>query len=302
MTADPTAPTLGHPLAVHLLHQLIWLLAAAVVIAVLGAALAARAPQRVERARAVLLGAPDAGEAPGRRLLRVCFGVLWIVDGLLQAQPAMPAGFLGGVVDPAHLGGAVLAGRARRPARPGLDAAPGGRRRGHGVGPDRPRAAVAGRRPRAAGRARHAGGDRLESVRLGARRGVRRAVPDRRHVVGRRSRSGARATPSASACCSRRGGWWTAGRAGLLARRAVAAWLLLGAVLQAVPGEGAWTSDGAAGPFADGAAPGSRHCSRRRSTALAGVAARHPAAGQRSDGGPAGGRRRRPVVVRAARR
>jgi len=33
-------------------------------------------------------------EPPGRRVLRTGLGVLWIVDGLLQAQPAMPASFV----------------------------------------------------------------------------------------------------------------------------------------------------------------------------------------------------------------
>jgi cytochrome oxidase Cu insertion factor (SCO1/SenC/PrrC family) len=49
------------------------------------------------------LRARDAGapEPPGRRLLRTGFGVLWIFDGLLQAQPAMAAGLPGQVIRPA---------------------------------------------------------------------------------------------------------------------------------------------------------------------------------------------------------
>ncbi len=39
-------------------------------------------------------------EAPARRLLRIGFGILWIFDGLLQAQPAMPAGLPAGVMKP----------------------------------------------------------------------------------------------------------------------------------------------------------------------------------------------------------
>ena len=35
-----------------------------------------------------------AQEPPARRLLRIGLGLLWLVDGLLQAQPAMPAGFV----------------------------------------------------------------------------------------------------------------------------------------------------------------------------------------------------------------
>ncbi len=40
-------------------------------------------------------------EAPARRLLRLTFGLLWIFDGILQAQPAMAAGLPGKVIAPA---------------------------------------------------------------------------------------------------------------------------------------------------------------------------------------------------------
>src|SRR5215475_5318947 len=40
-------------------------------------------------------------EPAWRRVLRIGFGVLWIVDGLLQAQPAMPAGLASQVMAPA---------------------------------------------------------------------------------------------------------------------------------------------------------------------------------------------------------
>ena len=39
-------------------------------------------------------------EPTGRRVLRVSLGVLWIVDGLLQAQPAMPASFVPETIAP----------------------------------------------------------------------------------------------------------------------------------------------------------------------------------------------------------
>jgi hypothetical protein len=42
-------------------------------------------------------GAP---EARGRRLLRVGFGLLWIFDGVLQAQPKMPGGLATQVIEP----------------------------------------------------------------------------------------------------------------------------------------------------------------------------------------------------------
>src|SRR5438128_155872 len=47
---------------------------------------------------------PGAGrewtEPRGRRLLRVGFGLLWIFDGILQAQPKMAAGLPSQVIEP----------------------------------------------------------------------------------------------------------------------------------------------------------------------------------------------------------
>jgi cytochrome oxidase Cu insertion factor (SCO1/SenC/PrrC family) len=45
-------------------------------------------------------GAAGTTEAPGRRLLRIGFGLLWIFDGLLQAQPKMPGGLASQVIEP----------------------------------------------------------------------------------------------------------------------------------------------------------------------------------------------------------
>ncbi len=39
-------------------------------------------------------------EAPARKLLRIGFGLLWILDGILQAQPQMPLGMTSGVIEP----------------------------------------------------------------------------------------------------------------------------------------------------------------------------------------------------------
>src|SRR5208282_3008227 len=43
---------------------------------------------------------PAGPEPAWRQLLRVGFGVIWIFDGLLQAQPAMPAGLPSQVIEP----------------------------------------------------------------------------------------------------------------------------------------------------------------------------------------------------------
>ena len=40
-------------------------------------------------------------EPLGRRVLRISFGILWLFDGLLQAQTGMPAGLPSGVLTPA---------------------------------------------------------------------------------------------------------------------------------------------------------------------------------------------------------
>jgi cytochrome oxidase Cu insertion factor (SCO1/SenC/PrrC family) len=42
----------------------------------------------------------DLAEPRGRQVLRIGFGVLWILDGLLQAQPAMPLGLATNVTQP----------------------------------------------------------------------------------------------------------------------------------------------------------------------------------------------------------
>ena len=44
---------------------------------------------------------PDYPEPAGRRLLRVSFGLIWIFDGILQAQASMPLGMTTGVIQPA---------------------------------------------------------------------------------------------------------------------------------------------------------------------------------------------------------
>jgi cytochrome oxidase Cu insertion factor (SCO1/SenC/PrrC family) len=47
---------------------------------------------------------PAAVEPAGRRVLRIGFGILWILDGLLQGQSAMPAGLPGQIIAPAAAG------------------------------------------------------------------------------------------------------------------------------------------------------------------------------------------------------
>jgi cytochrome oxidase Cu insertion factor (SCO1/SenC/PrrC family) len=65
-------------------------------------ALAVRTWLRTPRAVPTSSDAPSAlGEPSGRRVVRIAFGILWIFDGVLQAQVAMPLGMPSQVVQPA---------------------------------------------------------------------------------------------------------------------------------------------------------------------------------------------------------
>jgi cytochrome oxidase Cu insertion factor (SCO1/SenC/PrrC family) len=86
-------PTLVAAFRAALLHQGLIILLIFAVLAI--AWVSAREWLRPEKA------APPAGAEPAwRQLLRVGFGVIWILDGLLQAQPDMPAGLPSQVIEP----------------------------------------------------------------------------------------------------------------------------------------------------------------------------------------------------------
>ncbi|HEY4464582.1 MAG TPA: hypothetical protein VGN41_18085, partial [Streptosporangiaceae bacterium] len=53
-----------------------------------------------EPGRAALPGGSAGREPAGRQVLRIGFGVLWLLDGLLQAQPKMAAGLPSQVMQP----------------------------------------------------------------------------------------------------------------------------------------------------------------------------------------------------------
>src|SRR5690349_3885949 len=86
-------PTVVAAFRAALLHQLLIILA---VFAVLSVAWVALRPLRPagEGTRVV------AAEPAGRRVLRIGFGLLWLLDGLLQAQPGMAAGLPSRVIEP----------------------------------------------------------------------------------------------------------------------------------------------------------------------------------------------------------
>ncbi len=86
-----------------LLHQT---LIALLIFGVLGLAwvgirtsLPAPGPGRV-RGKSAESPAGDAAEPPGRQFLRIGFGLLWIFDGILQAQPKMAIGLPSRVIEP----------------------------------------------------------------------------------------------------------------------------------------------------------------------------------------------------------
>jgi hypothetical protein len=91
-TNDPIIVSAFHT---ALLHQGLLVL---LLVAIAGVSLNVLHPLQVRRATAIGDGTrrtarPDlAPEAPGRRILRISFGLLWVFDGLLQGQSSMPSG------------------------------------------------------------------------------------------------------------------------------------------------------------------------------------------------------------------
>lgn len=105
---------MSHPLQVNsplvisafhttVLHQLLLVLAVGLALGVIWNVTFA-----IQQRRAAHAGAPEAGaaqpEPTARRFLRIAFGLLWVLDGLLQLQSAMPLGMPAGVVEPAASG------------------------------------------------------------------------------------------------------------------------------------------------------------------------------------------------------
>ena len=97
-------PTIAAAFRAALDHQLVILVALGVLLA-----LAWNVARTVHYRRAVAAGTLGAtvpspwpyAEPPARRLLRLAFGLLWLFDGLLQIQGAMPLGLPGSVITPA---------------------------------------------------------------------------------------------------------------------------------------------------------------------------------------------------------
>jgi hypothetical protein len=102
------APVLAHLTLVQafraaLLDQTVYILAIFVALAIGWVACRELLPVRVKVGLS-LRRAELPGEPPGRRLLRVGFGALWVLDAILQTQPSMPGGLPSRVLDPAAAG------------------------------------------------------------------------------------------------------------------------------------------------------------------------------------------------------
>jgi cytochrome oxidase Cu insertion factor (SCO1/SenC/PrrC family) len=99
-TDDPTVVSAFHT---ALAHQGLVILVLLAVLAIAWNALRTIQYRRLVASGEIALrtASPSGSEPPARRLLRVSFGVLWLVVGLLQLQAAMPLGLPGSVLQPA---------------------------------------------------------------------------------------------------------------------------------------------------------------------------------------------------------
>ena len=92
----------------------------------------------------------EPAEPAWRQVLRIGFGLLWVFDGILQAQPAMAVGLPSKVIEPAAAEFAALAPAADQLGRDGLVLPPGPGRRVRGLDPGRHRPVAAVRLARRA--------------------------------------------------------------------------------------------------------------------------------------------------------
>lgn len=90
-----------------LLHQGIIALLIFFLLALLWVSLREWIPSSRGPGRALAAAAGGPAEPRGRRLLRISFGILWILDGILQVQPAMPLGLPSQVTQPAAAGSPI---------------------------------------------------------------------------------------------------------------------------------------------------------------------------------------------------
>ncbi len=244
----------GVPLAD--LSSLLWplLMSQAAWLAALGI-LAAAAALQLRRQRRGLSGPGEhskPAEPAARRFLRIALGLLWIVDGALQAQALMPAGFILRVVAPAAQGSPAWLSTLAQPLMRSWSR--------HPVTADAASVWV------------QIGLGLL--ILLAVRGAVARlalwaSIAWALVIWVTGEFVGGLLAPGASWLSGAPGAvlvyllaalllaapwaWWDTGRAARLARRSAGAWLLLGAGLQALPWERQWSAASLTGPFDDGA-------------------------------------------------
>ena len=99
---DTPIPDLSPQLLSFLLRSTGWLILAAAIAGLCVWLLQRARPDISQRVRHLLFEAKDEAhsEPSARRFLRVCLGLLWVFDGLLQAQRDMPGGFIPRVIAP----------------------------------------------------------------------------------------------------------------------------------------------------------------------------------------------------------
>ncbi|MEP7369545.1 MAG: SCO family protein [Dermatophilaceae bacterium] len=194
----------------------------------------------------------DAPEPSARRFLRIGLGLLWLVAGLLQAQPAMPAGFVAHTLDPGISSSPSWLGELVHPFAQAWEH--------HPVAADSVTVFVQlglglllllggrGLLARAAlwasllwSAAVWAGGEFFGGL----------FAPGASWLTG---------APGAALVYALAAGllmlpWnrWNTGDALRLARRLTGLWMLVAAALQALPSEGGWTARGLSAPFEAGA-------------------------------------------------
>ena len=276
--ADTPIVDLGSQLLALLLITLAWV-ALAALIAGAGFWILASRDRPVLRGGGEILFASSASRAEprARKFLRVAFGVLWIVDGLLQAQPKMPGGFVGDILEPGVASGPVWFGDLVAPiARAwtrhpvAADAATVWTQVGLGL------LILIG------GRGLLAKATLWASILWSA---VVWAIGEAFGGLLAAGASWLSGAPGAVLVYAAAAGlllapweWWDSGRAATVARRFTASWLLLGAVLQAVRGERLWTPAGISRMFVDGAGMSQPAVFARPIARLATLAIDHPAA------------------------
>ncbi|MDQ2748434.1 MAG: SCO family protein [Actinomycetota bacterium] len=278
MPPDGPLPDLSPQLFSLLLRSAALLSIAALAVGVVAAHFGRRDRTALKRLHAVLFGAAEDGrsEPSARRFVRTCFGLLWIIDGLLQAQRQMPAAFISRVITP------------------GLDSSPPWL-----VDAVQPLARMWTRHPVAAD---------AVTVWIQVGLGVLILVGGR-GILSRVSLSlsvawslwvwvvgeflGGLLAPGASWLTGAPGAilvyalagalllapwqWWETGRCARFVRRAVGGWILVGAGLQALPWEGSWAADGLSQPFLSGANTAQPRMLRRPIATIATWSVSHPA-------------------------